>query len=155
MKHISGIKLLATVLLGLPVGGVLQEDALPDNDSAPGETGTADSAATHNTGPPGEQLFLACAGCHALQPEDTNFVGPHLAGIVGRQAGGLADYVYSPALAEASFAWDRNVLFSWIVAAESLLPGTHMLYHNHLEADEVFRLIDYLEESGEPQATER
>lgn len=124
--------LLAASLLGLPAAGTSQDTALP-----------------------GDQLFLACAGCHSLDPEDASFVGPHLAGIVGRQAGGLADYVYSPALAEASFAWDRNVLFSWIVAAESLLPGTHMLYHNHLEADEVFRLIDYLAESGEPHATER
>lgn len=72
----------------------------------------------------------------------------------GRRAGGLEDYVYSPALAEASFAWDRHVLFSWIVAVESLLPGTHMLYHNHLEADEVFRLIEYLEENGEARAAE-
>ena len=155
MKHVPGITLLAAVLLGLPVGGALQEDAPPDNDSPQGETGTADSAATDGTGPPGEQLFLACAGCHALQPEDANLVGPHLAGIVGRQSANLADYAYSPALAEASFAWDRNVLFSWIVAAESLLPGTYMLYHNHLEPDEVFRLIDYLEENGEPLATER
>ena len=104
---------------------------------------------------PGEQLFLACAGCHGLQSEDTYLVGPHLAGIVGREAAALADYAYSPALSEASFVWDRNVLFSWIVAAESLLPGTHMLYHNHLEPDEVFRLIDFLQASGEPQAEER
>lgn len=155
MKHAPGITLLAAVLLGLPVGGALQEDALPDSDSAPDETGTADSAETNGTGPPGDQLFLACVGCHGLQPEDTHLVGPHLAGIVGRESAALADYAYSPALSEASFFWDRNVLFSWIVAAESLLPGTHMLYHNHLEADEVFRLIDFLEESSEPQATER
>ena len=124
--------ILAASLLCLPTAGTSQETALP-----------------------GDQLFLACAGCHSLDPEDASFTGPHLAGIVGRQAGELEDYVYSPALAEASFAWDRSVLFSWIVAAESLLPGTHMLYHNHLEADEVLRLIDYLEESGEPLATEQ
>ena len=129
--------------------------ASPDADSAPVATGLADADAENGSGLPGEALFLACAGCHGLDPGDTLFVGPHLAGIVGRETAELADYPYSAALAEASFTWGRSVLFSWIVAAENLLPGTHMLYHNHLEPDEVFRLIDFLERNGQMQPNEQ
>lgn len=156
MKHAPDVALLAAVLLGIPVAGTPQVDARPDGDTAPPEEPrAAGSVAGNGSGLSGEHLFLACAGCHGLNPEDTYLLGPHLAQIVGRQAGALADYAYSPALSEASFAWDRSVLFSWIVAAESLLPGTHMLYHNHLEPDEVFRLIDFLGESGEARAADR
>ncbi len=156
MKHAPGIAVLTAVLLALPVGSTSQDHARTDGDTAPTvEPGAADSAAGNGSGLSGEYLFLACVGCHSLDPADTYLVGPHLAGIEGRQAGELADYAYSPALAEASLVWDRNVLFSWIVAGESLLPSTHMLYHNHLEPDEVFRLIDFLEASGEPQAAQR
>ena len=129
--------------------------ASPDADSAPIATGQADADAENGSGLPGEVLFLACAGCHSLDPGDTLFVGPHLAGIVGRKAAALGDYPYSAALAEASFTWGPSVLFSWIAAAENLLPGTHMLYHNHLEPDEVFRLIDFLERNGQLQSGEQ
>ena len=135
---------LAAVLAGCSVAGTPRDNAPP-----------AGSTAANGAGLSGEESFLACAGCHSLDPEDTFPMGPHLAGIVGRETAAVADHAYSAALSEASFVWDRNVLFSWIAAAESLLPGTHMLYHNHLEPDEVFRLIDFLEESGEPRAAER
>ena len=126
-----------------------------DADSAPVASGQADADAENGTGLSGEALFLACGGCHSLHPEEKFFVGPHLAGIVGRETAALANYPYSPSLSSASFAWDRGVLFSWIVAAESLLPGTHMLYQNHLAPDEVYRLIDFLERNGQMQPNEQ
>lgn len=150
--------LAAALLLGPPVPGTAQDSVsargdaeLPDTASVPLETDPSDPDAANGGGLPGEALFLACGGCHSLNPEDEFFVGPHLAGIVGREIAALADYAYSPALSAASFAWDRGVLFSWIVAGESLLPGTHMLYRNHLKPGEVYRLIDFLEQNGRPQ----
>ena len=181
MRRAIGIALrsalLAALLLGLPIACAVRDTvptdteyaspdanstsagvdaASPEADSAPAAaTGQAGAGAENGSGTPGEVLFLACAGCHSLDPGDTLFVGPHLAGIVGREAAALADYSYSAALAEASFTWGRSVLFSWIAATENLLPGTHMLYHNHLEPDEVFRLIDFLERNGRMQASEQ
>ena len=150
--------LAAALLLGPPVPGTTQDSVsargdaeLPDTASVPLETDPSDPDAANGGGLSGEALFLACGGCHSLNPEDEFFVGPHLAGIVGREIAALADYAYSPALSAASFAWDRGVLFSWIVAGESLLPGTHMLYQNHLEPGEVYRLIDFLEQNGRLQ----
>lgn len=170
------IAVLTAALAGCSVAGAPRNNAPPVGSAAPADSGPAptgeisalqgldapatasgavDSDYADGTGLAGEESFLACAGCHSKDPEDTYHVGPHLAGIVGRLTGAVADYAYSAALSEASFVWDRSALFSWIAAAESLLPGTHMLYHNHLEPDEVFRLIDFLEASGEPQATGR
>ena len=124
------------------------------------ETGTVEAMQARSTdangpGLGGEQLFLTCAGCHSLDPANAGLIGPHLSGIVGREAAALADYPYSEELAGADFVWDRNVLFSWVAAAESLVPGTHMLHHNHLEPDEVFRLIDFLESGAGIGTVER
>lgn len=180
MRRASGIALRSAVLTGLIFGLPLActvrytastdteyasaganstsaglDATSPDADSARVATGQVDSDAANGAGLSGEELFLTCAGCHSLYPEDEFFVGPHLAGIVRRETAALADYAYSPSLSSASFAWDRSVLFSWIVAAESLLPGTHMLYQNHLEPDEVYRLIDFLEQNGRMQPNEQ
>lgn len=154
--------LAAALLLGPPVPGATQDSVsargdaeLPDTDALPVGTAPSDPDAANGAGLSGEALFLVCGGCHSLNPEDEFFVGPHLAGIVGREIAALADYAYSPALSAASFAWDRGVLFSWIVAGESLLPGTHMLYQNHLKPGEVYRLIDFLERNGQMQPDEQ
>ena len=159
------------ILFVLPEAVTAQDDGQFEIDNGPFEpergtgTGTIEAGATeavqarsadaNGPGLGGEELFLTCAGCHSLEPANAELIGPHLAGIVGRETATLADYPYSEALAGANFVWDRNVLFSWIVAAESLVPGTHMLHQNHLEPDEVFRLIDFLESDAGIGTVER
>jgi cytochrome c len=99
-----------------------------------------------DTGPglSGEQAFLACAGCHNLEAGAPHGVGPNLHGLAGRPAGSATGFAYSPALQAANLTWDAGTLTAWIVQTERLVPGTWMLYHNHLEAEEVARLVEYL-----------
>lgn len=92
----------------------------------------------------GEQAFLACAGCHSLEAGAPHGVGPNLHGLAGRSTGSAEGFAYSPALQAANLTWDAGTLTAWIVQTERLVPGTWMLYHNHLEAEEVARLVDYL-----------
>ena len=92
----------------------------------------------------GEQAFIACAGCHGLEAGAPHGVGPNLHGLAGRRAGRVEGFAYSPALQAAELTWDAGTLTAWIVQTERLVPGTWMLYHNHLEPDEVRRLVDYL-----------
>jgi cytochrome c len=114
------------------------------NGDPPGATGSTGQDAAGPAGLSGKQAFLACAGCHSLEAGAPHGVGPNLHDLAGRRAGSAEGYAYSPALRAADLAWDRGTLTAWIVQAESVVPGTWMLYHNHLEPGEVTRLVDYL-----------
>lgn len=104
----------------------------------------------------GEQLFLACAGCHTLQPGEAHGVGPNLYGIAGQPAGSRPGFDYSPALValgeDGNLTWSEGSLVGWILQAEAMAPGTWMLYNNILEAKEVQRLARYVLQASRDSA---
>ena len=108
-------------------------------------TAAADEQASAPQQLTGEQLFVACQGCHTLHEGEPNMLGPNLYGFMGESAATRPDYNYSPALKDSGLSWDRGTLTAWIVAPESMVPGTLMGYHNIIAADELALLIDYIE----------
>lgn len=74
----------------------------------------------------GESLYEArCGGCHAL---DENRIGPRHQGVVGRKAGSLGDFDYSPALKKSGLVWTPARLDQWLTNPEKLVPGQRMGY---------------------------
>ena len=73
----------------------------------------------------GKALYQACAACHSI---DENDVGPKHRGVVGRRAGSVADYAYSPALRRSGITWDEATLDRWLVNPSALVPGTKMFF---------------------------
>ena len=73
----------------------------------------------------GKALYQACSGCHSL---DDNDIGPKHRGVVGRQAGTVADYAYSPALKASGITWDPANLDRWLTNPQALVPGTKMYF---------------------------
>lgn len=89
----------------------------------------------------GESLYAArCAGCHSV---DRNRIGPLHAGVLGRRAGSVAGYTYSPALARAKFFWNAKTLDRWLADPEGLVPGQKMGY-SVAEARDRADLVAYL-----------
>jgi cytochrome c len=78
----------------------------------------------------GERVFRSCGSCHALDAERNGF-GPHLKGVVGRQAGSLSDYNYSPAMKAAGadgLVWDEKALAEFLASPKTKVPGTRMRF---------------------------
>jgi cytochrome c len=73
----------------------------------------------------GKTLYQACAACHSI---DENDVGPKHRGVVGRHAGIIADYNYSPALKGSGLSWDEATLDRWLTNPSALVPGTKMFF---------------------------
>lgn len=64
-----------------------------------------------------------CSFCHAL---DENHTGPRLRDVIGRAAGSVAEFRYSPALANAGFVWDDATLNRWLSGPSRFIPGVRM-----------------------------
>jgi cytochrome c len=74
----------------------------------------------------GEMLYeQRCGACHGL---DFDRVGPRHRGIIGRRAGSVDGYDYSPALRRARIVWNGATLDTWLANPEALIPGQRMGY---------------------------
>lgn len=71
----------------------------------------------------GAEVYEKCFACHS---PDTNRIGPRHRGVVGRKAGSLLDFDYSPALKSAGFIWDEALLDRWLAGPGKLVPGNRM-----------------------------
>jgi cytochrome c len=76
----------------------------------------------------GKILFLKCASCHDISSESSPKIGPNLKDVVGRRAGSLAGYSYSPAMKAQTFIWDPEHLDLWLKSPSTLVPGTAMAF---------------------------
>jgi cytochrome c len=96
--------------------------------------------------PDGAALFKQqCAACHTTSLSDPPRQGPPLLHVVGRQAGKLEGFQYSPALAQAGFAWDEARLDAWLSDPQSVIPGAIMPYRQ-AKAETRAAIIAYLKE---------
>lgn len=94
----------------------------------------------------GKQLFAErCTACHAL---DSNKTGPMLGGVIGRKAGSVPGYHYSPALQNAGLVWSKSSLDQWLTDPKKFVPGARMPVRV-LDVPSRHDIIAYLEEVGE------
>lgn len=78
--------------------------------------------------PGGETLFKQrCGTCHAIDAGGPAKLGPALRGVVGRKAGAVAGYAYSPALKRSGVIWDKAALDAYLARPAGKVPGTKML----------------------------
>ena len=87
--------------------------------------------------------FGSCSVCHSTQA-GRNGVGPTLHGIIGRQAGSVANYTYSPAMKNSAVVWDAATLDRFIAAPHDVVPGTRMAYPGMRDAAKRADIVDYL-----------
>ena len=73
----------------------------------------------------GKTLYQVCMGCHSLDEDD---VGPRHRGVVGRTAGSVPGYAYSPALKNSHLVWDADNLDRWLTNPQGLVPGVKMFF---------------------------
>ena len=94
----------------------------------------------------GEKRFEECATCHTVE-RGVNNVGPSLNGLIGRKAGEIADFRYSPALKKSGLTWTPQTLDTFIADPQKEVPGNRMPFAGMPDAGDRADLIAYLQKA--------
>ena len=86
----------------------------------------------------------ACRTCHSFKPDD-NRLGPTLHGIVGRKAGSIEGFAFSPSMKASGITWDEATLDKFISDPNAVVSGNKMQpYGGIADAGERKKIVDYL-----------
>ena len=91
------------------------------------------------------QFKKSCGTCHMAVAEAEARQGLNLFGVIGRKAGSVPGFKYSPAFAAGGggIVWDEGTLDRWLADPQSVIPGAVMLY-KQADPDKRRLVIDYL-----------
>jgi len=86
----------------------------------------------------------ACRTCHSLEEGD-NRLGPNLHNIIGREAGALPDFAYSPSMKNSEIVWDEQSLDRFIEDPDAVISGNRMKpYGGMASAEDRAAIVAYL-----------
>ena len=112
--------LLVLSVLLLVTGACHRESSSSTGSSDP--SGSSDSVEEIAAG---KEIFVArCSLCHPIGVQSAQ--GPGLGGVVGRPAGTLRGFTYTPALKASKLTWDKASLDSFLMMPAVKVPGTTM-----------------------------
>jgi cytochrome c2 len=95
----------------------------------------------------GKTLSTKCTVCHSLAAGE-NRIGPSLAGVVGRKAGSLPGFNYSPAMKSVGLTWTAETLDKYLTNPRALVPGTKMIFPGLPTPADRANLIAFLSQNG-------
>ena len=91
----------------------------------------------------GKAVFARCVACHDIKP-GAKKLGPPLAGVVGRRAGAVSGFNYSPALKTSKVVWTPAAIDAFIANPKRQIPGNRMAFPGMANAADRSNLIAYL-----------
>lgn len=100
----------------------------------------------------GKKVFAKCMACHDAKAEK-NKVGPHLVGVIGRTAGTVEGFKYSPAMAEAGkngLVWDEEKIEEYLENPKDFIPKNKMAFPGLKKDEEIANVIAYLKADPKP-----
>ena len=92
----------------------------------------------------GETAFVTCKTCHAIEA-GVNKIGPSLHKVVGRKAGEIAGYTYTPANKNSGITWSAEKLFQYLENPQRVVPGTKMAFAGIPDPQKRADVIAYLQ----------
>jgi cytochrome c len=90
----------------------------------------------------GQSAFAACSACHSTDGNEG--LGPHLNGLIGRKAGSVAGFNYSPAMKRTNIVWDAQSLDKFLADPQQGVPGNRMPFSGLSDAAKRADIAVYL-----------
>ena len=85
-----------------------------------------------------------CSVCHSNTRGGPVMIGPPLFGIVGRKAGAVGGYSYSPALKGSGVTWTEAQLSTYLQGPAKMIPGVRMPFGGVKNPTQLDDLVAYL-----------
>lgn len=92
----------------------------------------------------GKRVFAKCAVCHSTD-EGRNGAGPSLFKVVGANAGHVAGFKYSDAMANSGIVWTGETLSHYLENPAKFVPGNIMAFPGLPSETDRADLIAYLQ----------
>jgi len=89
----------------------------------------------------GEYLYAQCSGCHSPGYHRT---GPKHCGLLGRRAGSIAEYEFTPDMKDSGIIWTYKTLNKFLKAPLDMIPNTSMGFSGIASDKERRQLIKFL-----------
>jgi cytochrome c len=103
----------------------------------------------------GQAVFdQKCASCHSVAADLTHgLLGPNLVGVVGRPAGTVAGWDFSPALKDSKVIWTEENLNKWLTDTTAFVPMAQMdlKVPNRIEREDVISYLKTLKQNESPK----
>jgi cytochrome c len=102
----------------------------------------------------GETIFKKCQICHEVGPSAKVKVGPILNDVIGRKAGTLPGFAYSPAMKEAGekgMEWTDENLAKYLENPRDFIPKNKMAFVGLKKEDERADVIAYIKKFSPPK----
>lgn len=94
----------------------------------------------------GEKIFQRCRACHQIGETARNGVGPKLNGLLGRPAGSIEGYSYSPANKNSGITWDEPTFRDYIKGPQVKIPNTKMVFPGLKSDQEIDDIVAFLKQ---------
>jgi cytochrome c len=94
----------------------------------------------------GTQVFAQCKVCHSLEA-GKNMVGPSLHDLVGRKAGSVPGFAYSPAMKNSNVTWNNDTLSKYLTDPKTFIPGDKMAFTGIKDPRKLEDLLAYLDQA--------
>ena len=91
----------------------------------------------------GKKVFKKCKACHKMKA-GKNGVGPHLVGVIGREAGAVEGFKYSKAMAGSGLVWDAETLTGLLTKPKKYLKGTKMTFNGLKKPADIENVLAYI-----------
>jgi len=105
---------------------------------------TIDLASLTGDAANGKRVFGKCMACHTMEAGQ-NRVGPSLFEIVGKPAGSVAGFKYSPAMTESGVVWNDEALHDYLKNPKAFMPRNRMMFPGVPSAQDRADVIAFLQ----------
>jgi cytochrome c len=91
----------------------------------------------------GKAVFQRCAPCHGAEGAGSEN-GPSLVGVIGRKAGTVEGFRYSPPMKRSGLTWDEATLTAFVADPQAVVKGTRMPFDGLKDPVDAADVVAYL-----------